>query len=57
VLSVWVPAPEAERAAPPPRPEPAPPAEPAPAAPAEPPADDAAPSDTVPRAVPGYTWQ
>jgi hypothetical protein len=21
------------------------------------PADDAAPSDTVPRVVPGYTWQ
>ena len=46
VLSVWVPAPEARRDAPE-RP-PQPPA---------PPASDAEPSDTVPRAVPGYTWQ
>ena len=51
VLSVWVPAPEARRDAPePPRP-PEPPPPPAPHAPA------AEPSDTVPRAVPGYTWQ
>jgi signal transduction histidine kinase len=50
VLSVWVPAPDAERAPPAPA---APPASPEPA----PPAGDAAPSDTVPRAVPGYTWQ
>jgi signal transduction histidine kinase len=57
VLSVWVPAPAAERAAPPPRPAQPEPAAPAPTAPAAPPADDAAPSDTVPRAVPGYTWQ
>jgi len=55
VLSVWVPGPEAVREAPVPPPparpagEPAPP-QPAPVAPAE-------PSDTVPRAVPGYTWQ
>jgi len=45
VLSVWVPAPEARRDAPPP--PPAPDAHP----------QDAEPSDTVPRAVPGYTWQ
>ena len=48
VLSVWVPAPEARRDAPQP--------------PAQPPTeragpDHAEPSDTVPRAVPGYTWQ
>jgi len=42
VLSVWVPAPEARRDAPRP-PQPPPPA--------------AEGSDTVPRAVPGYTWQ
>jgi signal transduction histidine kinase len=41
VLSVWVPAPEARRDAPEP----------------PPPVPDAAPSDTVPRVVPGYTWQ
>jgi signal transduction histidine kinase len=46
VLSVWVPAPEARRDAPE-RPPPAPPA----------PAEQTEPSDTVPRAVPGYTWQ
>ena len=45
VLSVWVPAPEARRDAPQ-RPH------------APPPPDQAADgSDTVPRAVPGYTWQ
>ena len=48
VLSVWVPAPEARRDAPERRRRRAPPA---------PPAADAEPSDTVPRAVPGYTWQ
>jgi signal transduction histidine kinase len=41
VLSVWVPGREARRDAP--------------VLPA--PVDDAAPSDTVPRVVPGYTWQ
>jgi signal transduction histidine kinase len=41
VLSVWVPAPAARRDAPE-------------RAPSPPPAE---PSDTVPRAVPGYTWQ
>jgi hypothetical protein len=41
VLSVWVPAPEARRDAPV----------------VPPPVPDAAPSDTVPRVVPGYTWQ
>jgi signal transduction histidine kinase len=51
VLSVWVPAPAAVREAPT-----------APAAPASPPAAAPSPagadgSDTVPRAVPGYTWQ
>jgi signal transduction histidine kinase len=43
VLSVWVPAPDAPRDAPLP--------------PAAAPAPDAASSDTVPRVVPGYTWQ
>jgi signal transduction histidine kinase len=59
VLSVWVPAPEAERAAPAPVPPAPPPARPAPAPAAEPApaAGEAEPSDTVPRAVPGYTWQ
>ena len=46
VLSVWVPAPEARRDAP------APPPPPLTAA-----RRHAEPSDTVPRAVPGYTWQ
>ena len=50
VLSVWVPAPEARRDAP--RAPAAPPA-----AGRRTPAADAEPSDTVPRAVPGYTWQ
>ena len=49
VLSVWVPAPEARRDAPE---RPPPPRAAGAAAPA-----DAEPSDTVPRAVPGYTWQ
>jgi signal transduction histidine kinase len=57
VISVWVPAPEAPRDAPPApaaarRPAPAP--APAVAAAPQPAAE---PSDTVPRAVPGYTWQ
>jgi hypothetical protein len=51
VLSVWVPAPEAPRDAPPP-PASRPPAAPQP--PQPPPAEE---SGTVPRAVPGYTWQ
>ena len=51
VLSVWVPAPEARRDAP------AAAARSAAAGAAAPPAADAEPSDTVPRAVPGYTWQ
>ena len=46
VLSVWVPAPAAARDAPPP-PAVSPPG----------PGPAAEPSDTVPRAVPGYTWQ
>jgi signal transduction histidine kinase len=54
VLSVWVPAPEAVREAPAPAP---PPPAPQPAPPATAAEGDAAPSDTVPRAVPGYTWQ
>jgi signal transduction histidine kinase len=48
VLSVWVPAPEARRDAPAP-----PPAAPTGRAGS----DSGEPSDTVPRAVPGYTWQ
>ena len=52
VLSVWVPAPETPRDAPPRPPEAGPPAE-QPAAPRP----DAEPSDSVPRAVPGFTWQ
>ena len=47
VLSVWVPAPEARRDAPAPPPPGA----------RQTPRQDAEPSDTVPRAVPGYTWQ
>jgi len=43
VLSVWVPGPEARRDAPPLL--------------AQPPPADAEASDTVPRVVPGYTWQ
>jgi signal transduction histidine kinase len=45
VLSVWVPAPETRRDAPP---------SPAPGRAGS---DSGEPSDTVPRAVPGYTWQ
>ena len=51
VLSVWVPAPEARRDAPE---RPPPPPETPPQVGPEPVAE---PSDTVPRAVPGYTWQ
>jgi signal transduction histidine kinase len=51
VLSVWVPAPEAPRDAPPP------PASRPPAAPPPPQPPPAVESGTVPRAVPGYTWQ
>ena len=57
ILSVWVPAPEARRDAPerrdapPERRDPPPERRPEPVAP-EPPE-----SDTVPRSVPGYTWQ
>jgi hypothetical protein len=55
VLSVWVPAPDAPRDAPKPPPAARPP-EPRPPAQRKP-APDAEPSDSVPRAVPGFTWQ
>ena len=48
VLSVWVPAPRGRAATRPRRP---------PARRSPPRAPHAEPSDTVPRAVPGYTWQ
>ena len=57
VISVWVPAPEAPRDAPPaPAAARRPASAPAPAVAAAP-QPAAEPSDTVPRAVPGYTWQ
>jgi signal transduction histidine kinase len=56
VLSVWVPAAPPQRTAPA-VPVAAPARRPAPAPVASAPAPDAEPSDSVPRAVPGFTWQ